>query len=523
MPGARDFIFLIISMIIYNGAYIGEINAKDFAEALFWYKVEHIGICFQIYCWFIMCVEYAQLKSKWTFIIRHITVVHPILYYLLFFSNDVFHFYTKSIHYEYNGRFHVLVSEKALMYYVIILSGLILAVITLLLYLRMYFTTQRPLRYGYLMMLIGSMFPWLAAYLNYSQFNNLKIDYNAIFTFLILAFYVFGIFRFKFFNTFPIATELVYRQSSDGIILADINNQIIDANNMIINFYPQLKRITKGLTLQSFIQKNPELKDLLDQKRIEYLYYKEDEYYYFRAEVQPIITEGVIVGKIIKITDITEVLEQKKLLQQIALRAINKAETNEMSFLQAQISPHFINNTLSVIASMITRAPEEAKGLITELGEYLASRYYFDSESPMIPLEKELEAVQTYVNIEKARFGKRVKFELIMEGTPEIKIPRLVLQPLVENAIRHGILKNEEGGKVFVIIRRWENKLYFDVRDNGVGISQKYIDNINLLDSEKKGIGLTNINRRLIKYYKEGLSIKRTETGTSVSFWIPLN
>lgn len=95
------------------------------------------------------------------------------------------------------------------------------------------------------------------------------------------------------------------------------------------------------------------------------------------------------IGKVLTITDITLFVEKQKSLESIASTAIYQAETSELSFLQAQIKPHFLNNTLSVIGSMITRSPQEAEALIAELGEYLANCYYFDSTSPMALLEKE--------------------------------------------------------------------------------------------------------------------------------------
>jgi len=524
MPGAKYFICLLISMIIYNGAYIGEINSLTYTSAILWYKIEHIGSCIQIYFWVMMCVEYIRLKKKTVLIIKYIMMIQALLYYLEFFTNDIFHLYTKQFYFKSNGFFNVLVTEKGPYYYPMLLLCSHLALVTAIIYIRGICISPKSQRKGYLLMMIGSIFPWASGYFTVSEYNTLGIDYYPIFTFFTSLFQVLGIFRYNFFETMPIAIETVYRQSNAGILLLDINNQIIDANNAMGQLYPELKKITRGISFETFIQKYPEYRNAMDkQTQFEFQYNGEMGSIYFRADVKQIMTEDIYIGKFIKIVDITEIVEQKKLLQQVALIAIDKAEKNEISFLQAQINPHFINNTLSVIASMITRAPSDAKRLITELGEYLAHYYYFDSESPMVTLKKELETVQTYVNIKQARFGDRVKFELVAEDIPEVNIPRLILQPLVENAIRHGILKKAEGGKVYLIIKKWNSRLFFDIRDNGIGIDENYINNLISINHERKGIGLTNIHKRLIKYYQEGLTIKRIDVGTSVSFWIPID
>lgn len=524
MPGATYFMYLLISMIIYNGAYIGEINAHTYSDAIFWYKVEHIGSCILIYFWFMMCVEYVKVRKKIVNFLRYVMLVQPLIFYLGFFLNDFFHLYTKRIDFVNNGYFFVLVSEKGPLYEPILQLLIHIAIITAILFLQGIFSAPKPQRSGYVIMMTGLFVALASGYITTSQYNTLGIDFYPVFTPITCAFLVVSIFRYNFFETIPIAIDMVYRQSLDGILLTDNHNKIIDANHAMRKLYPELMKINKGILIETFAQNYPEYKKILqNENRFDISYKSMGGTQYFRADVTQIVTEGNYIGKIVKISDITESVEQKKLLQQVAIIAIDKAEMNEISFLQAQINPHFINNTLSVIASMITRAPGDAKRLITELGHYLSNAYYFDSESPMIPLKKELENVETYINIKQARFGERVKFEIISEQLPDINIPRLILQPLVENATRHGILKKVEGGKVYLIIKRWNDRLFIDIRDNGVGIPDEYIHNLDLLDHNKKGIGLTNIHRRLIKYYQEGLTIKRTEIGTSVSFWIPID
>ena len=174
-------------------------------------------------------------------------------------------------------------------------------------------------------------------------------------------------------------------------------------------------------------------------------------------------------------------MENEKYLETIASNAIIQAETNELSFLQAQIKPHFFNNTLSIIASMITRDAEAAKKLVVNLSEYLISCYHIDNSSPKILLNQELETIDRYIKIEKARFRERLNFQIINNNVPNIYIPRFSLQPLVENAIKHGILKQAEGGNVKIEMTNIDGFVIFKVIDSGVAISKERI--VNLLNT----------------------------------------
>ena len=142
----------------------------------------------------------------------------------------------------------------------------------------------------------------------------------------------------------------------------------------------------------------------------------------------------------------------------------------------------------------------------------------------MILLEEELEFVETYVAIEKARFMERLKVKIICDDVPEINVPRLILQPLVENAIRHGVLKKAQGGIVEIIINKTNSEVCIIVNDNGVGIPQSRISSLLSGTDAFQGVGIINIHKRLIKYYGKGLDIKSNKNGgTCIAFSIPFS
>ncbi len=523
IPGAKYFILVIITMIIYDCLYIGELNATNFQNALIWFHLEHLVIPLIHYYWFMMSIDYVRLPKNESRILKYIMLCHPILAYILYFTNGFHHLYISKFHFISNGYFKVISTTKGILYIAPVIWGSALGLISIFLYVRSCIKAHRLYRKGYIIMITASIIPWVTIFINVCGLNPLGVDNFPVATSVSGLLYLYGIFQYHIFNTIPIATETVFRQAREGIILLDYMDRIIEANEVAVGMYPELKYLKKENTLSSFVQRHPEFGGLLDNKdgvNLHYLEEHKDRYYI--AKVNGIASEDDLqIGKIITISDMTQIIQHQKKLELIATDAIDKAETNEISFLQAQINPHFLNNTLSVIASMITRAPEEAKVLITDLGEYLSRCYYFDSASSMISLKKELETIFIYVNIEKARFRERVNFHIVCDSIPEINVPRLVLQPLVENAIRHGILKKAQGGNVWLRIERMDEGILFEVKDDGVGMSDEMMASLTIANPDRKGIGIINIHNRLQKYYREGLTIKKAESGTSVSFYIP--
>ena len=524
MPGAYAFILLMVSAIFYNSAYIGELNANQFSAAFVWYSVEHLFIPVQHYLWLVMSLEFAQIKRARLTKLKYGMLCHPLAYLLIFFTNSYHHLYVKEYRFESNGFFPVIFSEKGPLFMLMVVSGSLIGIICTVAYVRGFLKVSVLHRNSYLIMIIASIFPWVSVYLNSFNYNYLGIDYFPVISIFSGFLYMLGIFHYRIFYIVPIANEMIFRQSKEGILLVDLMDRIIDANDMILNLYPDLKKPFGKETLTSFLTVHTELSGLTEfDGTIQFQRSIEDRVSYYSAEITRIATEeGIEIGKLLVISNVTLFVEKQQRLEMIAADAIDLAQSNEISFLQAQIKPHFLNNTLSVIASMIVREPEKAKNLIGDLSEYLMSCCYFDNTSDMILLENELEMVRTYVGIEQARFRDRLQFHLHCEKLPHVYIPRLFLQPLVENAIRHGILKTACGGNVWLSVRCVDDRVCFEVKDDGVGISEEKLQTLLVGTAQGQGIGLMNIHKRLLKYYGEGLKItSRSGYGTLITFSIP--
>ncbi|WP_127836281.1 sensor histidine kinase [Clostridium prolinivorans] len=191
----------------------------------------------------------------------------------------------------------------------------------------------------------------------------------------------------------------------------------------------------------------------------------------------------------------------------------------EIKALQAQINPHFLFNALNTIASFIRFNPNKARELIINLSFYL--RYNMEKINTFVELEKEIEQVKAYVEIEKARFGNKINIIYDIDKSIKIKIPSLIIQPLVENSIKHGILEGSGYGTVKIAVKKHNLKdVIIIVEDDGIGIPNHIINSIYSNNIKENKIGLANVNNRLKLIYNSSLIIERLNTGTKISFII---
>ncbi len=194
----------------------------------------------------------------------------------------------------------------------------------------------------------------------------------------------------------------------------------------------------------------------------------------------------------------------------------------EMALIQAQIKPHFLFNALNTIAGLSETDPDGMRELLNEFGHYL--RYSFDMRNldRFVPFETEWSLVTSYLHIEQARFGDRIRVVAQLEDGLRFRLPPLSLQPLVENALRHGILKRFEGGTIAISVSRKADGIRVEVSDDGIGFPKGRAEAV-MSGEYRSGIGLTNVNRRLLAYYGQGLTIaSEPDAGTTIGFTIPL-
>ena len=195
----------------------------------------------------------------------------------------------------------------------------------------------------------------------------------------------------------------------------------------------------------------------------------------------------------------------------------NMANKAEIKALQAQINPHFLFNALNTIISFIRLDPNRARELIINLSTYL--RYNLEIGENPVDIYLELEQVKAYIEIEKARFGEKLHVIYNIEDDLDVKIPSLIIQPIVENSIKHGILEGKGYGSVTIEIRKAAGgDIIIVIEDDGVGISKEIIEKVYEGKMEENKIGMSNVHNRLKYIYGEGLKIERLTNGTRINF-----
>lgn len=224
----------------------------------------------------------------------------------------------------------------------------------------------------------------------------------------------------------------------------------------------------------------------------------------------PIVVETYLMS--MGLSEMVQIQEKEK---NNAIRLYQLAEyqsiSNETAFLQAQIKPHFLFNSLTLIEATIYHDAKKAAKLLLDFSTFL--KHSFDSQhlNMFISFEEELEFIKAYVSIEQARFPNMITVDYELDDTSDLQLPPLIIQPLLENAIRHGIRRNGEAGKVTLRVKNSVDSYTIEVEDDGVGMTPEQLLNIFSNKKQKsKGVGLSNIQKRLHKFYETDLKLEST-------------
>lgn len=189
-----------------------------------------------------------------------------------------------------------------------------------------------------------------------------------------------------------------------------------------------------------------------------------------------------------------------------------KSKEAQIKVMMSQIQPHFIYNSLSSISTLIPIDPNKAQETLDDFTEYLRHNLSSLTETKLIPFEDEFKHIQTYVSLEKVRFSDRIKVEYDIKTT-DFYVPPLSIQPVVENAIKHGILKRIEGGSLLFKTYESDDAYVVEIIDDGVGFDLADID-----FEENKHVGLNNIKHRINTMCKGEMIIdSKVNEGTKVT------
>ena len=194
----------------------------------------------------------------------------------------------------------------------------------------------------------------------------------------------------------------------------------------------------------------------------------------------------------------------------------------EFKALQFQFNPHFLFNALNTISYVSRENPDRARELLVILANYF--RYNLNNEAYMVPMADELEHVKDYLELEKARFEEKLEIVYEVNGNLDIQVPTLILQPIVENAIKHGVDKKGVRYVEILVQENWEG-LQVCISDHGRGFPEEVLEKLKQEEAVGSSVGLLNVHKRMKSIYGEdhGLNIVNTDQGSRVELHFKKN
>lgn len=248
----------------------------------------------------------------------------------------------------------------------------------------------------------------------------------------------------------------------------------------------------------------------------------------------PLVIEGRVAGALVALTDQPSVglLRTTEELASWMSGQLELAELDasryrltqaEVRALRAQISPHFIYNSLNAIASFVRTDPDRARELLLEFADF--TRYSFRAHGEFTTLSEELRSIERYLLLEQARFGDRLRVTLrIAPEVLGVKIPFLCLQPLVENAVRHGLEARESGGTITIEAHDADRECLVTVEDDGAGEDPERIRRVLAGEPGGDSVGLANVDERMRSTFGDeyGLIVETAPgAGTKIIVRVP--
>ena len=253
-----------------------------------------------------------------------------------------------------------------------------------------------------------------------------------------------------------------------------------------------------------------------------------------RAIVAPLVVEGHVIGSVVILTDeasaglaraTTEVARWMSSQLELAELATSRTALMEAELraLRAQISPHFIYNSLGAIASFVRTDPERARELLLEFADF--TRYSFRQHGEFTTLAEELRSIERYLVLEKARFGDRLRvITLVAPEVLSVTLPFLSVQPLVENAVRHGLESRAGDGTITMTAMDAGPECLITIEDDGAGVDPEVVRAALAGQNPSASVGLANVDERMRTVYgnQYGIVVETAPGhGTKVTLRVP--
>ncbi len=252
------------------------------------------------------------------------------------------------------------------------------------------------------------------------------------------------------------------------------------------------------------------------------------------AVVAPLAVDGTVVGALVAAgpsaqagllrlaSEVAQFIATQLELAELD-RSRRRAAQAELRFLRAQISPHFIYNAITAIESFVRTDPDRARELLVQFADF--TRYSFRGRDQFVTVAEELRLVDTYLELERARFGERLAVTLrVAPEVLSVRVPSLILQPLVENAVRHGLEPSGRAGHLSIAAHDAGSDAVITIEDDGAGADPERVRRVLSGREDGDAVGLHNVDERLRTVFGEqfGLVVETgIDAGTKVTVRIP--
>jgi PAS domain S-box-containing protein len=533
--GAWYSLGLLCLVLLWSVAQGLEFSVQDIRHKLIFANIQYIPITVIPVLYFYLALSFSRkehyLKKKY---LPYLLMVMPVVLNILLWTDSRHNLLRREIYLCLDGIVPTIGKKFGTAMLPFAVYNFALTIITLVILENAWRDKHFPYREQAKYLFVGLLIPTCTNLLHFLGLDFYNIDMTP-FSFSITGILLtYGIFRHGLFNLVPIALSRIINEMKPGLIVYDNSLRLIDINPSAISILCVGGQRIVGQPVTSVFAHVPELVQAIEQRcncKREITYSGDNSGAFFEATVTSIEnTKGIRLGWMAQIYDITERKIAEGLLRQDkenAMMLYKIAEetslSNESAFLQAQIKPHFLFNALNVIAALCRIDTEKARMLILDLSDYLRHNFDFSNLTKYVSFDEELDYIKTYVRIEQARFPDKIKVEFELDHTEELRVPPLMLQPLVENAIRHGIRKSDKSGLIVLRVINLESCYLIEVEDDGAGMTQEQVDRI-LTESASagSGVGLANIRKRLRMIYGTSLLIESAVgKGTTISLILP--
>ncbi|WFR56110.1 histidine kinase N-terminal 7TM domain-containing protein [Anaerocolumna sp. AGMB13025] len=493
IPIALKLSLVMLAASVYTFGYAHEVTLSDLEGIKVCLMVEYIGIPFIPPLWLLMTLEYTgyRFTGKWLY---SILFVIPVLTLLLQYTNDWHQLFYKSISIDYSGYFPMVYLKKGPWYWVHIAYSYLSVIGSIILLIVKYLKESSLYRKQIIILVLGAFIPWLLNLFTLLHSSKAVLDLTPFgFLFTGILFHL-AIYRLNFLKISPIAFEKIFKSMSEGVIVMDFNNQIINYNESAVTIIPELKTGIKeeGDSLNLF-KNYPVISETLQQSQMvetKFRLQRKEVLKSYKLELTFIYNKKLLLGKILVITDITDFERNIENLTQASaqLTALNTLKDRLINVVAKDIKEplDMLLNLSDILKSQDSNGNNNQ--LISEIQKYVNNIFlrvdnmleYFQNKQTGIiysPMEWKLsklaqEAVKT---IREKAENKNIGIHLTIEDDLMVYADRGMLDIVLRNLLSNAVKFTDRNGSISITAEKEEDFIIISIKDTGIGMESEKV------------------------------------------------